>query len=57
MQINMTKEQAAHIEKYKALYVRLSVVENNMAELKKEADKLLAELEVLRTEEEKLFEK
>ena len=57
MQINMTTEQAAHIEKYKALYVRLSVVENNMAELKEEANKLLAELEALRIEEDKLFEK
>ena len=57
MDINMTSEQAAHIEKYKTLYVKLSVIENNMAELKEEANKLLAELEVLRTEEEKLFEK
>lgn len=57
MDINMTPEQAAHVEKYKTLYVKLSVIENNMAELKEEANKLLAELEALRIEEEKLFEK
>jgi hypothetical protein len=57
MDINMTPEQAAHIEKYKTLYVKLSVIENNIAELKEEANKLLAELEALRIEEEKLFEK
>ena len=55
MDINMTPEQAAHIEKYKALYTKLSIIEDNIAELKKEAEKLLAELEVLRTEEDKLF--
>ena len=55
MDINMTPEQAAHVEKYRALYMKLSIIEDNIAELKKEAEMLLAELEVLRTEEDKLF--
>lgn len=56
MNVNMTKEQAAHVQKYQSLYERLTLVENKIKDLEKEALKLLAELEVLRTEEDKLFE-
>lgn len=56
MNINMTPEQAEHVLKYKALYNRLSELEAEMARVKEETKKLLAELEVLRTEEDKLFE-
>jgi predicted nuclease with TOPRIM domain len=52
----MTPEQAEHVLKYKALYNRLSELEAEMARVKEETKKLLAELEVLRTEEDKLFE-
>ena len=55
MNVNMTKEQALHVEKYDSLYERLSLVEERMRDLKEEAAKLLAELEVLRVEENKLF--
>ena len=55
MNVNMTKEQADHVEKYNSLYERLSLVEEKMEGLKEEAAKLLAELEVLRIEENKLF--
>jgi predicted nuclease with TOPRIM domain len=56
MNINMTPEQAEHVLKYKALYNRLSELEAEMARVNEETKKLLAELEVLRTEEDKLFE-
>ena len=55
MNVNMTKEQAEHVKKYNSLYERLSLVEEKMEGLKEEAAKLLAELEVLRIEENKLF--
>jgi predicted nuclease with TOPRIM domain len=56
MNINMTPEQAEHVLKYKDLYNRLSELEAEMARVNEETKKLLAELEVLRTEEDKLFE-
>ena len=56
MNVNMTKEQAAHVEKYTALYQKLSTIEEQMINLKISANELLAELEALREEEEGLFE-
>ncbi|MDB9900004.1 hypothetical protein OAC86_00495 [bacterium] len=52
----MTEAQQQHVDKYSALYERLSLIEDKMLDLKEEAAKLLAELEVLRVEENKLFE-
>ena len=56
MNVNMTEAQQQHVDKYSALYERLSLIEEKMLDLKEEAAKLLAELEVLRVEENKLFE-
>tara|TARA_B110000858_G_scaffold152000_1_gene173166 strand:- start:60 stop:233 length:174 start_codon:yes stop_codon:yes gene_type:complete len=56
MNVNMTEAQQQHVDKYSALYERLSLIEAKMLDLKEEAAKLLAELEVLRVEENKLFE-
>lgn len=56
MNVNMTPDQAKHVLKYQALYDRLSELEAEMAKVKQETEKLLAQLEVLRTEEDKLFE-
>lgn len=56
MNVNMTEEQRKHVDKYSALYERLSLIEEKMLDLKDEAAKILAELEVLRIEENKLFE-
>lgn len=56
MNVNMTPDQAKHVLKYQALYDRLSELEAEMAKIKQETEKLLAQLEVLRTEEDKLFE-
>jgi len=52
----MTKEQAAHVEKYTSLYQKLSTIEEQMINLQISANELLAELEALREEEEGLFE-
>lgn len=60
----MTEDQAKHVLKYQDLYNRLSIVESKMADLKdtmeslkEEAGALIIELENLRKEEDKLFQK
>lgn len=64
MNVNMTEDQAKHVLKYQDLYNRLSIVESKMADLKdtmeslkEEAGALIIELENLRKEEDKLFQK
>jgi len=57
MDLNLTKEQAEYVQRYQALYNRLSDIEFQIQDLSQRAAQIMNELETMRAEEEKLFEK
>ena len=57
MEANLTKEQAEYVQRYQSLYNQLSDIEHQIQELGSRANKIIEELNSMREEEHKLFEK
>jgi hypothetical protein len=57
MDLNLTKEQEVFVQRYQALYNQLSDIEHQIQELGVRAKSILEEIESMRVEEDKLFEK
>ena len=57
MDLNLTKEQEVFVQRYQALYNQLSDIEHQIQELGVRAKAILEEIELMRVEEDKLFEK
>jgi hypothetical protein len=57
MDLNLTKEQEVFVQRYQALYNQLSDIEHQIQELGVRAKVILEEIESMRVEEDKLFEK
>jgi hypothetical protein len=57
MDINLTKEQSEHVEKYRQLYHALADIEFQIQDLGTKAANIIKEIEFLREEEDKLFKK
>lgn len=57
MDLNLTKEQLEYVQRYQTLYNRLSDIEFQIQDLSQRAAQIMNELETMRAEEEKLFEK
>ena len=57
MDLNLTKEQEAYVKRYQALYNQLSDIEHQIQDLGVRAKAILEEIETMRAEEDKLFEK
>ena len=57
MDLNLTEAQLEYVQRYQALYNRLSDIEFQIQDLSQRAAQIMNELETMRAEEEKLFEK
>jgi hypothetical protein len=57
MDLNLTEAQLEYVQRYQALYNSLSDIEFQIQDLSQRAAQIMNELETMRTEEEKLFEK
>jgi hypothetical protein len=57
MDLNLTEAQLEYVQRYQALYNSLSDIEFQIQDLSQRAAQIMNELETMRAEEEKLFEK